>query len=192
DQGKGRFENILEVGSGPVGIVSFLNWGKRYAVDPLEDFYRTNPALCEVRDSEVSYIKGCGESLPFEDGFFYLVILDNVLDHVQNATKVLDEIYRVLSREGALFLSVNVHTMFGGLLHSILVELGVDKGHPYTFTVESIRDFIQSRGFSILSEFVDGYYDARRRDRGSRSFKDKMKGYTGLSEFIYSAVCVKR
>lgn len=192
DQERKKSERILEIGSGPVGIISFLKYGERYAVDPLEDFYKTNAALCELRDSKVSYIKGTGECLPFDDDYFYLVIIDNVLDHVQNPRGVLDEIYRVLSSKGKLYLAVNVHTIWGGLLHSLLAWLKIDKGHPHTFTVGGIKGFIRERGFSILSEFNADYYDSRKRDRTSASFRDKMKGYSGLSDFIYSAVCVKR
>lgn len=188
---KRSLARILEIGSGPIGIVSFLTWGERYAIDPLENFYRSNPTLCQLRDTSVSYKQGSGERLPFEDGAFSLVILDNVLDHVHQASGVLMEINRVLSKEGVLYLNVNLHTSWGAVLHRLLSKLRIDRGHPYTFTRETIRSFISRYRFFILSEWVNDYYEARQRDRSSASLKDKAKGYIGLSEFVYSCICSK-
>lgn len=182
---------VLEIGSGPIGIVSFLKWGERYTIDPLEDFYSSNAALSKLRDPAVNYGQGTGEKIPFQDNSFSLVILDNVLDHVHEASGVLKEIYRVLSGEGKLYLAVNIHTNWGGALHSLLSKLKIDKGHPYTFTEESIREFIRKNRFEVLSEAINDYYEARQKDRMSSSLKDKIKGYTGLSEFVYYAICSK-
>lgn len=182
---------ILEVGSGPIGIASFLKWGDRYTIDPLEDFYKNSQSLTLLRDSTVHYGKGTGEDLPFPDGLFSLVILDNVIDHVHAADRVLKEAGRVLSKNGSLYLAVNVHTNWGALLHSVLSKLHIDKGHPYTFTPNSIRDFIGKCGFMIQLESINDYLQARTQDRNSSYLKDKVKGFTGLSEFIYYAVCSK-
>lgn len=183
---------ILEVGSGPVGIVSALKWGDRYTIDPLEDFYRTNATLTLHRDPTVRYLQGVGEQPPFENGYFQLVILDNVLDHTQAPERVLRQIHRVLSRAGLLYLAVNVHTAWGAFLHSVLSKLLIDKGHPYSFTPASIQNFIRCTGFVIQREWLNHYYEARNQDRSSACLKDRIKGYTGLSEFIYYSICSKQ
>lgn len=182
---------ILEVGSGPIGIVSYLKWGERYAIDPLSDFYKENPLLVTLRDANVNYITGKGEEIPFPDGHFSIVILDNVLDHVSAPGAVLREIHRVLAANGLLYMELNIHTFWGYLLHSALASLNIDKGHPYSFTTKKIRHFIEDHQFVVKWEFVNDYYAARRADRDSSSLKAKIKGYSGLSEFIYSAVCSK-
>lgn len=183
---------VLEIGSGPLGIATFLKWGECYTIDPLEDFYKSNPVLSKHRNPAVNYGQGAGEKLSFENDFFSLVILDNVLDHVHDAAGVLKEIYRVIPKDGLLYLAVNVHTGGGAFLHSILSRLRIDKGHPYTFTVEGIRRFVKKYGFNINSELINDYYQAREQDRKSSSFKNKVKGHIGLSEFIYYAVCSKK
>lgn len=182
---------VLEIGSGPIGIVSFLKWGERYTIDPLEDFYKSNPVLSKLRDSAVNYGQGTGEKLPFENEYFSLVILDNVLDHVNEACGVLKEIHRVIANDGLLYLAVNVHTKWGAFLHSILSKLKIDKGHPYSFTVKSISNFIQKNQFNIQLESINDYYQAREQDRKSALLKERVKGYTGLSEFIYYSICSK-
>jgi ubiquinone/menaquinone biosynthesis C-methylase UbiE len=183
---------VLEIGSGPVGIVSALPWGERYALDPLEDFYKTNAALIEFRNSDVRYLAGTGETIPFPDAHFDLVVIDNVIDHVHRADAVLREIGRVLRPDGYMYLAVNVHTPWGGFLHEILSRLRIDRGHPYTFTPASIRTFLGANGFDVLRHHVNDYYEARHQDRASSSMTDKIKGYTGLSEFVFYGVCAPR
>lgn len=182
---------ILEVGSGPIGIATYLTWGQRHTIDPLEDFYASNSTLSKLRNPAVKYGHGTGEKLPFSDNEFNLVILDNVLDHVHQADEVLREINRVLRKDGYLYLAVNLHTVYGGIVHKMLSKLRIDKGHPYTFTKNSIRRFITKRRFKIEHETINDYIEAREQDRKSSSLKDRLKGYTGLSEFIYFCVCTK-
>jgi ubiquinone/menaquinone biosynthesis C-methylase UbiE len=183
---------VLEVGSGPVGIASFLPWGERYAVDPLEEYYRSEQALCQLRDKAVTYSTGSGERLLFESNTFSLVVLDNVLDHVHQASEVLHEIGRVMRPDGLLYFAMNIHTTWGAFLHRILSRLKIDRGHPYTFTAASIRAFLTVHGFSVQKEFINDYRKAKEQDLKSVALKDKLKAYAGLSEFIYYAVCHKQ
>jgi ubiquinone/menaquinone biosynthesis C-methylase UbiE len=188
---KQRHGRVLEVGSGPIGIVTFLNWGERHTIDPLEEYYKSSTTLSQLRNSSVKYGSGSGERLPFQEDNFSLVILDNVLDHVHGAEKVLREIHRVLENGGLLYLAVNIHIPWGAFLHRILSKLKIDRGHPYTFTERTIGSFISRHGFKIRSKFINDYAKAKEDDIKSNSIKDKLKGYTGLSEFVYYAVCEK-
>ena len=152
---------VLEIGSGPIGIVTFLKWGERYTLDPLETYYSSDATLSKLRSVDVKYGQGSGEQLPFDNDQFSIVILDNVLDHVHHAPLVLHEILRVLAPNGLLYLAVNIHTIWGGLLHRVLSKLKIDQGHPYTFTLSSIRDFLHTHGFRVKAEFVDSYEDEK-------------------------------
>jgi ubiquinone/menaquinone biosynthesis C-methylase UbiE len=189
DDEKKKSAKVLEIGSGPIGIVSFLKWGKRFAIDPLEEHYINNPILTKLRNSEVRYLKGQGESIPFDEGTFSMVIIDNVIDHTSDPDIVMKEIYRVLKNEGLLYLSVNIHTLWGAKIHRLLSTLAIDKGHPYTFTIDRIRSLLKNNNFRIEDETVENYHEVRRKDRQSKILKSKVKGYTGLTEFLYQAIC---
>ncbi len=189
--GQKAASRVLEIGSGPVGIVSALRWGERYAIDPLEDFYRSRPELTEFRNPAVKHMSGTGEILPFTDGHFSLVIIDNVIDHVHAAERVVKEIHRVLIPGGIMYLAVNIHTPWGAFLHRILVDLCIDRKHPHTFTRAGIRSLIKACRFKVLSEDADDYNVARKTDRKSRELTSKIKGYSGLTEFVYYGVCAK-
>ncbi len=182
---------ILEIGSGPVGIVSALPWGERYTIDPLEQFYSVNPALTHFRDPRVRRFAGTGEQLPFDAEYFSLVIIDNVLDHVQSPIIVLKECRRVLDNQGLLYLAMNLRTRWGALLHSVLSRLRIDQGHPHSFTQGTITRVLADCHFGICKELVTSYADARSHDRHSGALKDRLKGISGISEFLYYGVCAK-
>jgi len=187
-----RTGRVLEIGSGPIGIVNFLDWGERFAIDPLESFYRQQPSLVRLRNSGATYLSGSGEELPIDDESCSLVIIDNVIDHTFAPERILREISRVLEPTGRLYLSVNVHTSWGAFLHNALAMLRIDKGHPYTFTSSRLRQLLARGGFTVLLEDVGDYHEARRADRGSHRPTDRIKGYSGLSEFQHLVVCSKQ
>ena len=183
---------ILEIGSGPIGIISFLKWGKeRYAVEPLEDFFSSNAELIALRDPKVKYIKGCGEKLPFEDEEFSLVIIDNVLDHTHEPKKVLKEMHRVLKKDGLMFFTVNIRTNWGTFLHSILAKLNVDKGHPHSYSYKSIQNILKKHGFKILYEDHEDYNKIKKIYLKSKKIKNILKVYLDITEILYTAICSK-
>jgi len=182
---------VLEIGSGPIGIVNALDWGERYAIDPLERFYSQTPSLVRLRRPGATYLTGTGEQLPLEDGSCSLVIIENVIDHTYAPSKILQEISRVLEASGDLYLLVNVHTRWGAFLHNVLAALHIDKGHPYSFTSRALRRVLARHGFTILLEEIGDYEEARHADRQSTGLTDRIKGYTGLSEFSHAVFCRK-
>jgi len=182
---------VLEVGSGPVGIVAYLEAETKKAIDPLADFYGSQNSLSEHRDNTVEYIQGQAEELPFDNDYFDLLVIDNVIDHVHNADQVMTEIHRVLKPESVLYFTVNLHPPFGAFKHEILSKLKIDKGHPHTFTIKKIQNFLASHGFSIKYEEWEDYEKCRQDDLNSDSRKARIKGFTGLSEFLYTSVCLK-
>ena len=182
-------EKILEVGSGPIGMVTFLKFGERYTVDPLEDFFKANPILCKWRAQEVKYTQGKGEALPFEDRFFSLVIIDNVLDHVKSPQQVLAEIHRVVTEGGYIYINTNVHTRWGVGIRSLMEIFQIDKGHPFSFTKGGLRKYLEQRGFGIYQEQKESYKEAKKKELRSKSIRKKIKAILGITEFQYGALC---
>lgn len=186
-----RTGRILEIGSGPIGLVNSLEWGERYAIDPLEEFYNQTPSLVRLRRPGATYLIGTGEWLPFEDASCALVIIENVLDHTYAPAKILQEISRVLEPGGDLYLLVNVRTRGGALLHHVVRNCRVDSGHPHTFTSAGLRRMLSQHGLTILKEERGSYEEARQAHRQSTSLKTQAKAYAGLSEFSHAFFCRK-
>src|SRR6266850_1110016 len=141
---------VIEVGCGPVGVVGFFPAAERVAIDPLEPYYASNATLTALRSPAVDYRQGSAEALPCESARYDLAIIENCIDHVRDVGAAMRELKRVLTVEGALYLTVNCRTRWGFVVHRALSRLRVDAGHPYTFTPRRAERLLQEHGFREL------------------------------------------
>lgn len=167
--------HILEIGSGAAGIITHLNSDYRFAIDPLEEFYSGIKKFSDYRDKNVIYKTGAGENLPFEKEFFDLIIIDNVLDHCDNPALVLDEVKRVLKKNGIVFLRQNTYHLWGKFIRIIMEFFKIDKGHPHTFTKRGLKKIISGKNFVILSSNRGSYLKTWLKEIKSRRLLDKIK-----------------
>ncbi len=72
-------------------------------IDPAEEAIAAARAHARQNDRSIRYDIGVGEELPYEDGDFDAVVCVDVLEHVTDLEKVIQEIARVLT-PGGLFL----------------------------------------------------------------------------------------
>jgi 2-polyprenyl-3-methyl-5-hydroxy-6-metoxy-1,4-benzoquinol methylase len=90
---------LLDIGAG-AGILSEMNFRglvkKVYGIDP-------DPRVLENKNLDEGTL-GTGDSIPFDNGFFDVIICDNVLEHVTNPQRFFRESYRVLKSKG-IFLT---------------------------------------------------------------------------------------
>ena len=137
-------KTILEVGCNVFGPLHYIQ-GKgtfKVGIDPL-----LGTLYEEVAAKDIFYIRGIGEHLPFAEEKFDVALCHNVLDHVINPEKVLEEIYRVLKKQGMFLLCVNTHPKIVLAFEPILRNF--DKEHPYHFGPNQIQFMVKSRRFSI-------------------------------------------
>lgn len=94
--------SVLEVGCGG-GILSeeiakmgFIITG----IDPAEQSLEIARAHAKESQLNIRYENGAGESIPYPDCSFDVVLCCDVLEHVQDLTKVIAEISRVLKNSG--------------------------------------------------------------------------------------------
>lgn len=139
---------ILEIGSGPVGIINYINNCQKYALDPLMDYYVDNFKLSK----EVKWLKGIGEDIPFKNDYFDAIISTNTLDHTSNPFFVLKEIKRALKTQGFLFLTVDCHQPLLKRYRKIkeIFKKG-DKLHPFSFSVKDVKNLIKKADLQIIS-----------------------------------------
>jgi ubiquinone/menaquinone biosynthesis C-methylase UbiE len=148
-------DKVLDIGCGPCGMISYLDQGQRYGLDPLIDFYLSNFDMPE----EVKWEKGCGEEIPFKDSFFDIVITTNAIDHTQNPQKFMSEINRVLKEHGFLFLTVNTYSWHVRAVKVFVERMDAgDPAHPYTFTAKEVKQLLDNSGFKIV-RIMDGIGD---------------------------------
>lgn len=181
----------VEVGCGPIGIISFLSCDRRVGIDPLERFYNSSPSLVEVRDQMVKYVEGMGEFMPFSRNCASLVVVDNCIDHVRSASEVLTEVSRVLGPAGALYITVNCRSIIGYWVHRLLSVSLIDAGHPHTYTPGTIVRDVE-RHFTVVDVQQESALQAWWEDLSSKSIRGLLKAMTGTSEFLVEIIAVNR
>jgi len=157
---------VLEVGSGAHGLVFFLGVEGAIGVDPLATEYaRLFPAW----QPRARTIAAFGESLPFEDRSFDVVISDNVIDHAEDPARIVRELARVLAPGGLLYFTVHVHhPLYGAVsrLHGLWqrlgvpVEIGPFADHTVHLTVAEARRLFEGLALRVVHE-ESGVAEAR-------------------------------
>lgn len=139
----------LQIGCAVEDAIFFLRGGERYAVDPLAGFYRKH--FARARNPEVDYREAAGESLPFGDRFFDVVICQNLLDHVANYAAVLREVKRVLRRPNLVYFGTDVYDEAAAAARRERQARGelFDIEHPHTFTEATLEAALVASGFAV-------------------------------------------
>jgi len=132
-------KKVLEVGCGPQGFsASLVQLAEKQPetlviVDSLLDKYQDFPTF-SLYGKKAIKIKALGEQIPVPSNFFDIVVCQNVLDHVNQPLVVINEICRILKRDGIALISVHVSSPFFRLFNPLIKQL--DKNHPHHFTHE--------------------------------------------------------
>src|SRR3989338_5401449 len=94
-------DSVLDLGCGPTVPARLLKTGVITGLEPLAK--KLN--LTKKNAVKGVVIKdGKGEDMPFKNSSFSLVVCRNVIDHTQDPNKVIDEVKRVLKKDGHFLL----------------------------------------------------------------------------------------
>lgn len=98
-------KDVLDLGcAGGFMAEAMTNKGARVtAIDPARDAIEAAKNRAKVIGQIIQYDVGVGEALPYQDAAFDAVVCVDVLEHVSDLTKVVEEVVRVL-RPGGMFL----------------------------------------------------------------------------------------
>lgn len=116
-------KKLLEIGSG-LGV-NHIVWINKYCIDcygiepdapGFESSYKISKELIKFNGlNPEKIIDAVGERIPFDNDSFDIVYSTNVLEHVQNPGKVIDEALRVLKPGGTMqIVYPNYHSYFDG------------------------------------------------------------------------------
>jgi SAM-dependent methyltransferase len=92
-------DKILDAGVGYGGLLGRLPELQRFGVDISMSYLRRIPGELDVCFAKL-------ENLPYKDGVFDIVVSTDVLEHVIDLNKVVDELIRVLKTNGTLIIRV--------------------------------------------------------------------------------------
>ena len=168
---KYEFERILDVGCGDGNFSMLIGEACKakevYGIEISEkgvEMARKNGVKCYRLDVDE-------EAFPFEDDFFDAVTALELIEHLFDPDRFLNEVYRVLKAKGIFVLSTpnlaSIHNrvalLFGYQPYSILVSLkhsmghlgasagGAAPDHIRFFTLRSLKELLKVHGFKILA-----------------------------------------
>ncbi|MCR9156194.1 MAG: bifunctional 2-polyprenyl-6-hydroxyphenol methylase/3-demethylubiquinol 3-O-methyltransferase UbiG [Rhodobacteraceae bacterium] len=103
-------KDVLDLGcAGGFMAEALDNRGARVTgIDPAKEAVAAARAHAQSEGKAIRYDVGVGEALPYADASFDAVVCVDVLEHVQSLTRVISEVFRVLSPGGYfLFDTIN-------------------------------------------------------------------------------------
>jgi SAM-dependent methyltransferase len=173
---------VVEVGSGAHGLIFYFGSQDGIGVDPLAVSYGS---LFPRWQRCAPTVAAVGESLPFRDRSFDVVLCDNVVDHAESPAKIAGELARVLVPGGLLYFTVNIHhpvyAVAAGVHSSwravgLPYEVGPFADHTTHLTLEAARALFRNLPLEILKakSNVDEAR-ARARQQPPRHVGDRLK-----------------
>lgn len=126
-------EILVDIGSGPIGILTRFKSKNKIAVDPLE---------IDSIDKSIKRIKAPGENTTLESNFADKVFMYNVLQHVCAPEKILNEINRILKHGGTAYILEQLN-------------LPTDIGHPSSLKLKIFENFLADNNIEIIKKSLD-------------------------------------
>jgi len=141
-------KKILDIGCGRGNLCNYLSKKNNlvYGIDiSKEDIKKANE---NKKNENQIFITGNAEKLEFRDNVFDEIYCYEVLEHVEGLNKILEEIKRVLKKDGILKITVPLKES-----EKILLKYNQEYlkqiGHKRFFSEEGIRNELMEKGFRI-------------------------------------------
>ena len=97
------------------------------------------------KNVNIDYFCDLTKKLPFNDNEFDTVLLSDVLEHIPNPNNIINEIYRVLTKNGNMLLNV-----------PFLYWIHEEPSDFYRYTEFAIKYLLENTGFEIIKFEVIG------------------------------------
>ena len=164
---------VLEVGCGAGATTRSMIGARPDLVIHGCDLSRTAIRTAQAFSGGIPYVVASATALPYQDASFHAVVFYDVLEHIPDADRSLEEIFRVLRPGGLLAATVPVEGQ-PGTFEWLRWKLGwhadlkaYAKGHVQRFTYRGLRAMLRRHGlrpvrwqysFHILGQIWDFWY----------------------------------
>jgi len=120
-------KTIVDVGSGIRGVLGVVKAKRKIGIDPCIDEVRQYFNL----PGNIEFISAKAERIPLPDKCADVVVCINTLNHVENPTRVMEEIHRILAPGGLFLFEVYLEPFA--------------PGHPHKFNSEELDHLFKDR-----------------------------------------------
>ena len=139
---------VLDIGCGAGGLIKYLKskyYVNLYGIDPIEAYVK------EAKDENIKV--GNVFNIPFDDNSFDIVVLDQVLEHLNDLNKAMKEIHRVLDKGGICVIGVPDVERYDDEIYFYLM-----REHLQHFKLETIKLLAQNNEFELINYHKSSYH----------------------------------
>src|SRR5258708_44973 len=150
-------ENILDVGCASGLFLSEISRKFPNAKYTGVDVYEEAITYGKKQYKNLQLVEADGHTLPFVKNSFDVVICNEVLEHVVDPGKVLQEIKRVLSPEGCAIIEMDTGNFLFRFVWYFWTHArhGVwEDAHIQVFNTKILEDLIKKNGFTIIKKKI--------------------------------------
>jgi hypothetical protein len=132
-------ETIVDIGAGPIGVLTKLKAKVRIAVDPL---------AMDSLDKTIRRLRAPGEATTLDTGIADRIFMYNVLQHVCDVEKVLYELVRIAKPGSIIYVLEQL-------------DLPTCAEHPHSLRIETFDRWVEKSGLTIQKRTrqMDCYFD---------------------------------
>lgn len=151
-QKRGKTIKVLDIGcSSAVLTNEIAKTLKKSQVTGL-DSYKAAIQFARLKYPHINFVAADAHKLPFKDKSFDLVICTETLEHVINPKKTLEEMKRVLKKDGRGIISMDSGSPLFHLIWHIWTKTKGrvwQNAHLHEFSTTLLEDLIKDAGFRI-------------------------------------------
>ncbi len=151
----GKQLSILDIGGGDGDVASTLaKAGHHCYVMDISDV-RLKKYEVKAQQQGIKQLLGnVEERIPLDDGVLDVVLCGEIIEHVPDNDRAIDEIHRVLKQSGQFILSVPYReTLKPATCPNCGTKFELN-GHLHTYDKDSIADLLEHHGFSVVRRHI--------------------------------------
>ena len=135
--------SILDIGSGGGEIIKLLR-NKTYQYHPVDLSHNNLKRIKEKAEFTIYPTNSDVYLLPYKDDTFNLIIMSEVLEHLSNPARALDEVQRILNPNGKLIITVPYKELISIQLCIHCNKPTPTHSHLHSFTKESLFKLVSN------------------------------------------------
>ena len=147
--------NVLDLGSGDGFFANTLSKNKKNKVYGI-DLSSEAIAISKKRYQRVIFQIMNSEKMKFRDNFFDEIYAMDVLEHVDSLDKVLNEVRRVLKKDGKFFINIPYHKSEKWLL-KVRPNYHKEIHHVRIFKETELEAVLREKSFKLVSKKKTGF-----------------------------------
>ncbi len=169
-----RTGQLLDIGAGTGAFCSYMK-KKQWTVSGLEPDAATRARAASLNKINLQP----AEDLFAMDGRYYdAITMWHVLEHVHELHKYLDQIRKLLSGSGRVFIAVPNYTSYDAKKYGEYWAAYDVPRHLYHFSPQSMKSLLEQHGLAVV-EYVPMWYDSFYVSMLSEQYKNGTPGYAG-------------